>query len=598
MSSPKIESGGRIDKSVEILYPKLLMASGKIRLIFLAGLLFLAFFVRFYSLDRVPASLYYDEVDYGYQAKSLIETGKDYRGELSPFYVHSFNDIRAPIPAYFAVLTTLVFNSPELKVRMPSVLTGVLIVFLAYYLVLLITKNFWAAFLTGLVFASSPWQIQYSRFSHEAMPMLLFYLLGVIFFYKAIQGKRSFRHLILSAVLFSLSVYCYRTMSFFVPLTFLIIFLIYKKELLSFFGLKKLSLIVLVSGVIIVPFLYATTFGAPDLPRINQLSITSNPQIPIWVQRNREIDSNDFLDPEIGKRASTLSFFFHSKPLSYFNTFWQNYYRNFSPDFLFIKGDPNLRQSIGKTGELFYIDILPLFAGLFYLFKKLKLKENQFLLVWFLAAPIPASLTIDGAQHASRLFIFSAPLLILIGFGWWQMIIFIRKIKFNKLFYAVIFGLWIFLFVFYLHNYFVHYPIDSARDFGYGFKQIMTRLSAEEPKFDKVLMGSSNDPPIIYYLFWSNTNPSFLHQHGTAFSQTYKDKNNPLNKIAVIDWPQDKRASRFSDNLEDNVLYLLTQKELLIDLQNGGEMPEGVQLLYYVNYPDNETSFYLVAKKT
>ncbi len=572
------------------------MGANKIRFIFLAALLFSAFFVRFYLLDRVPPSLYYDEVDYGYQAKSLIETGKDYRGERSPFYVHSFNDIRAPIPAYLTVLTTLAFNSPELKVRMPSVISGVLVVLLIFWLVSLMTKSFWAAFLTGLVFAASPWQIQYSRFSHEAMPMLAFYLAGLVFFYKAIQSK-SFKQLIFSAVLFSLSVYCYRTMSFFVPLTFLILFLIYRKELLNF-RFKKLFIVSFISGAIIVPFLYFTTLGAPDLPRINQLSITSDPQIPIWVQRNREIDSNDFGNPEIGKRASALSFFFHSKPVSYFNIFWQNYYRNFSADFLFIKGDPNLRQSIGKTGELLYIDILPLMFGIYFTARYLKQKSSRFLMAWFLAGPIPASLTFDGAQHASRLFIFSAPLLIMTGIGFWQMFIFIRKFKLSKLFYTAASVLWVLLFVFYIHNYFIHYPIDSARDFGYGFKQIMSSLSAQQSKFDKVFMVSSNDPPIIYYLFWSNINPSFLHQHGPAFSQTYEDKNNPLNKIRVIDWPPDRQASQFSDNLEDNVLYLLTQKELLIDLQNGGKMPEGVQLLDYINYPDNETAFYLVAKKT
>src|SRR3989344_3648495 len=104
-------------------------------------LLILAFILRVYQIKTVPSSLYYDEVDYGYQARSLIETGKDYRGGLSPFYVHSFNDIRAPILAFLNVPTTLIFSSPELQVRMPNVILGTTIVLMIFLIINLWTKN-------------------------------------------------------------------------------------------------------------------------------------------------------------------------------------------------------------------------------------------------------------------------------------------------------------------------------------------------------------------------------------------------------------------------------------------------------------------------
>ena len=51
------------------------MSNTKFLVIFLVVI---SLVLRFYKLDSVPASLYYDEIDYGLQARSLIETGKDY----------------------------------------------------------------------------------------------------------------------------------------------------------------------------------------------------------------------------------------------------------------------------------------------------------------------------------------------------------------------------------------------------------------------------------------------------------------------------------------------------------------------------------------
>ena len=138
--------------------------------------------MRIYHLDRVPPSLYIDEADHGLQARSLIQTAKDYQGERSPFWVHSFNDIRTPIPAYLTVLTTVIFKTPEFQVRMPSVLAGTFVVVIVFLLVNLWTKNFAAAAFTAAVFATNPWQIQFSRFSHEGMPMLALFLSGIYFF--------------------------------------------------------------------------------------------------------------------------------------------------------------------------------------------------------------------------------------------------------------------------------------------------------------------------------------------------------------------------------------------------------------------------------
>ncbi|MBI2596024.1 glycosyltransferase family 39 protein [Candidatus Daviesbacteria bacterium] len=565
----------------------------KLQTILLALLVFTAFFLRIYKIDQVPASLYYDEVDYGYQARSLIETGKDYRGSLSPFYVHSFNDIRAPIPAYFTALTTLLFSKPELQVRMPFVISGTLVVALVFFLMQFWSKKTFLPFLTALVFAINPWQIQFSRFSHEAMVMELFYLSGLLFFFISLKFKNYFQ-LLASIILFSLCLYTYRTMSFFIPITFLVLFILYNKHFLCF-GVKKFSLLLLSAAFIMIPFLIFTTIKAPDIPRINQLAITSDPTIPIWIQRNREIDSGDLEDATLGKKAVFSSYIFHNKPLSWAYSFSSNHLQTFSVEFLFLKGDPNLRHSIGGIGEIFFIEALALISGLFYIVRNIKTREYKFLLIWFLAAPIPAALTVDGARHGARLFIFSAPLLIIIGIGWWYLFKNIQKINYHKRIIFLILVIWVFQFVVYYHRYLKHYPIESARYFGYGFKQAMSKISLEEDKYKKIAMVGTNDPPMIYYLFWSKTPPEYLQDYGSNFSDG-RILQKKLDKYKVIDWPDIRTKEEMVKYLNMDTLYLLTQNELPKQVRDNIAQIKEIKLIDEIKYPDQQIAFYLLTK--
>ena len=77
------------------------------RYLFVVLIILIAFGLRFWNVASNPQGLYYDEIDAGYQARSILQTGKDYRGGFSPFYLNSFLDPRPPIPIYLTVLSML-----------------------------------------------------------------------------------------------------------------------------------------------------------------------------------------------------------------------------------------------------------------------------------------------------------------------------------------------------------------------------------------------------------------------------------------------------------------------------------------------------------
>jgi hypothetical protein len=328
------------------------------------------------------------------------------------------------------------------------------------------------------------------------------------------------------------------------------------------------------------------------MPRINQLAIISDPKVPIWVMRNREVDSGDLVDSRVGKQASLSSFFFHSKPLSWLDAFVNNYLTSFSWEFLFLHGDRNPRHNVGQMGHLLVIEVVGLMWGLAFVVKRVKKRAYQWLLLWLLTAPIPAALTLDGATHASRLLLVSAPLLIIVGLGWWNLWQMLKDGVFRKWLLLGLGGGWALLLVFYLHRYYVHYPIEAARYFGYGFKQAVLRIDEIESEYERVVMADSYDPPMIYYLFWSNTPPAELQRYGSQFSADVIQGLH-LDKYKVADL-KFKLDEPIDEQLEEGTLYLITNDQL--DMKGGKYVPDGVELIEVINFPDNTPAFYLISR--
>ena len=561
----------------------------KILLIVLIGLL--AFTLRVWNVDKNPAGLYYDEIDAGYQARSILETGKDYRGSMSPFFVNSFLDPRPPIPVYLTVFSTALFNSPELQVRMGSVIVGSINVLLVFILLWIWTKNYLLSLIGMIVTATNPWWIQFSRYNHEANTTVFFPLVGIICFLIGLQLKK-FRYIWISVVFIALGIYTYRTMSLLAP--FLIGCLIFgyfnffkqlswKQKLLLFITFLSITLSLILS----------TTIFAKDKPRIAQIAIFVDQSIPILIQRERELDSGDILNPEVGKSATFFSKIFHNKLDSFFSTFVKNYYSAFSTDFLFVHGDKNHRHSIEGQGMLLYTDIILLGFGIYYLFKNRHQNFSKFILAIFFLTPIPSALTQDGNSHASRMFLYSLPLLLIISYGWYFFYQSVNKLKIGNLLIPILLSFYLVLFVFYLHEYHTHFAIDSGRWHSSPYKQAMQEIMRRQGTYDHIVMVPHPDPPNLYLLFWGNIPPSQVQAFGSNFNEP-KNDGSFLDRFKIADLP--KTTSELIKVLQPKTLYLVTQEELREDLREGKKPPAGIDLLDIITYPDKEVAFYLIQK--
>ena len=229
-------------------------------------------FLRLYKLDKFPPSLFGDEVDVGYQAYSILKTGKDYLGQSWPVSFHSVSDWRTPLLLYATVPTIAIFGLTEWGVRLPPAFFGIITLPLFFFFLLKIFKDEKVA-LAGMFFmAVSIWHLQYSRAAFEVTQMLFLILAGLLLFLK---GLENWRYFIPSAVCLGLTPYSYNTAKFFLPVFLLVLFFSYKEKLFKI-GFKRLFLIGMVFFVVLLPVARDILFGQGG-NRFSILSIFTDP---------------------------------------------------------------------------------------------------------------------------------------------------------------------------------------------------------------------------------------------------------------------------------------------------------------------------------
>lgn len=567
-------------------------------------ILLLAAFMRIWDIDKVPVSLMADELDLGYQAYSFLKTGKDYFGNPFPIHFQSFPEWKTPLYIYSSVPTVAMFGISPLGVRLPSVVFGIVSVWFFYLLIKLMTNNWKIASLGALLLTVSPWHLQYSRAAFEVMEMFMLYLGGLYFF---LRGLKNSKWLVLSAIFLALTPWAYSTAKLFLPLTILALIIIWKKQLLAL-PRKHLVFAFIAFLVVVLPITWSTVFGG-GTTRFSYISIFTDPTIA------PEIDFARFMDARVrsggeavvGTRVTFEDKLFHNKVLMWGEELTSNYLKSFSTEFLFIKGDTNLRHSPEEIGQFYRFEVIFVLLGIFFFVKTVDEKIKIFVLFWTIFAPLSSILTRDGGAHATRLLLLLPPLLIFITFGvyyTWE------KLKAGwprALFVLVYFSVLIASVLSYQHIYWVHYPWDSERWWHAGWEEAIKTAVAEGNNYDKVVMSTKADPPLIFFLAWSEYDPA-------VFQKSY-----PLKEVDLDGFKKVTRLGKYyfgetdgslsSDGiisvedigqlLDENTLYVASEREVEVDLiHNPDKKPKDLVILKSIAYPSGKPAFYLFTARS
>lgn len=540
-------------------------------------IIFFGAFLRLYKLDKFPPSLFGDEVDVGYQAYSILKTGKDYSGNPWPISFQSLADWRTPLFLYSAVPLVAIFGLNEWGVRLPAAIFGILTLPLFFLLVKQLLKNERLALLGTFFLSVSMWHLQYSRAAFEVTQMLFLLVGGVYLFLK---GLKNHRFLVFAAILLALTPYSYNTAKFFLPLLLLILLVSFWEKIKTI-PLKRFFPALAVLILISVPMAKDILFGQGG-NRFSILSIFSDPTIVPQIGFDRQVDMTLLVGGDkIGVTPSLSSRVFHNKYLYWGTALMQNYFKVFSTEFLFTKGDINFRHSIqGGFGELYWLDVVFLILGLFYLLKQKEKSVKTFLFVWLFLAPIPSILTRDGGNHATRLILMLPPLLIFLSFGVCLLYEIFEK---RRLLLSVIFGL-IFLvqFSLYLHRYFIHYPQESEEWWHFGYKEQAIYVGQNEEKYDYIVFSDRDQPPLIFSLFWLKVNPRIFQGkklEWTEISDAIWADRLPGTKYYFGHVSEERiKANGFIGTLKPNILYLMPGAEIGKDFRYE-PVPNSIKLL-------------------
>lgn len=556
-----------------------------------------ASFLRLYKLSVNPVSLFGDELDLGYQAYSILHTGRDYYGNFMPIHFHSLAEWRTPLYLYSAVPTVAVFGISPLGVRLPAAIFGILSVLMTYLFVKELlsyksppTEKHYRSLLAAFLMAISPWSLQYSRAGFEATQMIFLLLLGLWLFFKSFKNDK---WLWLSIVSFVLMPWVYSTAKLFTPIFLILILVLFRKEI---FSMRKSSLITsIVAGLVVgVPIVYSTLFGG-GTQRFNYISVFSDPTIETEVGHARETDARMRGEGGTGLTPSVLDRLIHNKFTFAGNVIIQNYLSAFSTNFLFVKGDPNLRQSIG-VGEFYRIEIIALILGIVFFFseKSRDVKVKVLLIFWILLGVIPAALTRDGGNHATRLILILPPLIFLIAFGWFELYMKFPD-KYKKFFVGGIALLYLICGLFYFHEYYVHYPWNSERWWHAGYKEAIQSVKQIDKNYDKVVISTANEPPWIFFAAWYQYPPE-------AWQKNFPIGNDVtvagLGKVSHIDkfyfGSYEGGLYDWGKIIDAKTLYLADAKEVNVNLVLEPERtPQNLKLIKAITYPSGEPAFYL-----
>ena len=541
-------------------------------LIILGIIVLVAAVLRLWDLGKVPISPDWDEAALGYNAYSLLHTGRDEYGKFLPIVLRSFDDYKPALYAYFSIPAVALFGLNTLAVRFPSALFGVVAVLGTFFLVKELFKRNDLALLSSFLLAISPWHIQFSRIAFESNVGLAFNIFSALFFLK---GLKKPWFLLLSASLMAVNIYVYQSEKVFTPLLLLVLVLIYRKEL---FSLPKKYLIISVLALVLiaVPMISYTFTNTNALERAKGVSVFS--------QSSQLLEENSKKLLEDKKNHDYLGLVLDNRRIVFAKTVIQGYLSHYDLNWLFVKGDI-ARHHAPNMGLLYLFEFPFILLGIYKLiFGDFDKKTKLFIFSWFLIAPIPASIT-SGVPHAVRTLNFLPTFQIFTALGIIALISFVSSIKYQVLSIKIkylIFSLCILFFIFnllyYLNQYFVQQNYFNASEWQYGYAKVIPQIQKIEKNYKKIVV--SNQPPMdqsyMFFLFYLKYPPGLYQKEAQNASGGFRE-NHIFGKFEFrpINWSEDSG--------KNNTLFV----------GRPSDFPPEVNIIGTVFYPNGEKAIVL-----
>lgn len=441
-------------------------------------IMILAVFLRAYHLDTYPP-VNADEAALGYNAYSLLQTGKDEHGASWPLHFQSFGDYKPGGYIYLLLPFVKILGLNSLALRLPNLLLSILCIYLVGQISRLILKNDYAQYFSMLFMAISPWHIIFSRGAWESSFAFSLFILGLYLFLKK-------QKIVITAIFWALSLYFYHSARVFLPLFLLSLLISNIKDKIEF---KRVLLIGVLVALLSLPA-FVSFLKNSGTARFNGVGIFAD----LGPKNRAEELLNQDANTKLINRIT------HNYRLLYLFSFVDKYLSHFNLNFLFIEGDSVPRSKLPDLGQtsLFFF---PLFLlGLFAL-TKLDSKTKILMLILLFTSPIASALTFQAPSALRSLYLL-LPLTLILTLGSLQLL------KYKRTFLTLFTIATLFSTTQLIYSYFYRYPRELSLAWPYRFQEVVNYLKTNNSNNLPVYFTNTYDQPYILYLYYSQYPPS------------------------------------------------------------------------------------------
>jgi hypothetical protein len=465
-----------------------------VKILAIVTILGVSCFLYFHKLDSVPPGVYVDEAADGYNAYSILLTGKDEYGYNFPIYFRLMGSYSPSIFIYLAAIFIKLFGLQIVVLRSISAIS-MLLGTLFFYLILKelkLYKSKLTYFAITLFYAISPWIVFNARLGYETTLGYLVFNIGVYFL---VLARRIPKSLILGVIFISISTYVSHNQRFLAPLCLIGYVLMVRKAIFFKENLKVVAVATLIGLFTQIP---------------NLVLITTN---AFWIK------SAQFGLSNIGRILVYLS-----------------------PKTLFFENpDIDMQHTLPKISLLFNWMVIPFFIGVYQVLKQTKDFKYKFLILLSVVTLIPSVFSGYFVSN-QRVLPFAVPLFAIVGIG--MDVVFSRLSLRLRLITVLLLATYSSIVLF--SSYFVLFPIERAQGWDYGYDQVAQYIEAN-PKQSFLFDNRQNPRAYILFLYFMKVAPALYQNEVDSYyrdnyykapppADSYKFQNV---EVRGIDWEHD-----------------------------------------------------------
>jgi len=448
--------------------------------VLLFAICLVSFLFTAYKQKDVAVCTNADEAAFGYNAYSILKTGKDEYGTTLPLRLKSFGDNKLPLYSYLSVPFVATFGLNDLGTKGLNLSVSFLLPLAVYFFTkeLLGKKSY--SLIAALLTATSLSTHITARQAHESLLSLVLSISMFTFYLRSLRTNHSRDKVLflLSTALSLLSYHPARLLALFLGFVHLVVCLRTPKN-----NRNKMAILGGAFAVIVSLFLVTDVIYNPS--RISNLLFINSPGFEMRVSEIRGEGGDRLIYNKITLGAKELLY----QNLSYF-----------SPQFLLSKGDENFRFGHPGMSIVTFLEYVFLFVGLYYLFKNKK--NNRLLLLSLLfIAPLSGSLSWAGISLSRVQFLFTI-IFVIAAYG---LVEFVKELPKRYVALVVVslaitqlIGLYL-SWDFYLNHYSKKALAIRAQECGYS--ELADYIKKNYTKFNRFYITKEHGQPYMHLLY-------------------------------------------------------------------------------------------------